>query len=345
MSLKSFFLELFAPEGWPTTVAPEYGRYQFFDTIQQVTYFVNTVISKQAVMKFHGVGDPTKTPAEATALGLSRGLLASTIALLIATPGMIGIYKRLPRPFRMLSEILNSAGHFCEIVAAIFTQTPLLYLGPILCDLSGTMSGSVRSVILQHFACGGELPPGRKPDFGDISLKESNQDKGGKIFGLIIGIALLAYIGMWNMSEGEEASSILKSIKIFAVLSAFHILVNLKAVLQLDIKAADTVPKSVSKGVSHDVQQEAEVSFWRMMFLPKGYPHTVVASYTKYQLWSCLGIMTSYPKEVITSSIFLGPSLRSWQSRHDPNGCGPDRYLYDVCRLCSWTQRWTPYRF
>lgn len=39
----------------------------------QVTFFVNTVISKQAVMKFHGVGDPTKTPQEATALEMGRG--------------------------------------------------------------------------------------------------------------------------------------------------------------------------------------------------------------------------------------------------------------------------------
>ena len=92
-----------------------------------------------------------------------------------------------------------------------------------LCMVAGTMSGAVRSVILQHFAKGGTLPPGpggrgeevgrqvgrerfqtswrqaltkyslngdgfspalveaslpgKEPDFGDISLKESNQDR------------------------------------------------------------------------------------------------------------------------------------------------------------------------
>lgn len=44
------------------------------------------------------------------------------------------------------------------------------------CLVAGTMSGAVRAVILQHFARGGRLPPGKDPDFGDISLKESNQD-------------------------------------------------------------------------------------------------------------------------------------------------------------------------
>ena len=35
----------------------------------------------KAVMKFHGVGDPTKTPAEATALQMTRGLLATLICM------------------------------------------------------------------------------------------------------------------------------------------------------------------------------------------------------------------------------------------------------------------------
>ena len=30
-----FFIAVFAPEGWPSSVAPEYGRYQLWDTIQQ----------------------------------------------------------------------------------------------------------------------------------------------------------------------------------------------------------------------------------------------------------------------------------------------------------------------
>lgn len=33
---RPFLVSVFAPEGWPTSVAPEYGRYQLWDTIQQV---------------------------------------------------------------------------------------------------------------------------------------------------------------------------------------------------------------------------------------------------------------------------------------------------------------------
>ena len=50
-------------------------------------------------------------------------------------------------------------------------------------------------MILQHFAEGGRSALEKKerlPDYGDISLKDSNQDKGGKVFGLLIGAAILA---------------------------------------------------------------------------------------------------------------------------------------------------------
>ena len=41
---------LFVPKGYPDSVAPEYAHYQLWDTVQQTTYFINTVISKRAIM-------------------------------------------------------------------------------------------------------------------------------------------------------------------------------------------------------------------------------------------------------------------------------------------------------
>eukprot|EP00928_Gymnodinium_smaydae_P013897 TRINITY_DN15041_c0_g2_i1.p1 TRINITY_DN15041_c0_g2~~TRINITY_DN15041_c0_g2_i1.p1 ORF type:complete len:576 (-),score=62.18 TRINITY_DN15041_c0_g2_i1:34-1668(-) len=301
--MRSFFLAVFAPEGWPEWVAPEYGRYQLWDTIQQVTFFVNTVISKQAVMKFHGVGDPNKTPAEATALEIGRGLLASAVALIVATPGMIGQYKRSPRVFRMASEMFNAFGHFLEILAAIFTAiVSLLYAGPMICTIAGTMSGAVRSVILQHFARGGNLPPGQDPDFGDISLKESNQDKAGKIVGLCCGIAMLFFCIGLPSTPAEEASSLQRSICFFGILTVVHMLGNVKAVLQLRIKPAMAPKADASKDVSEAHVQS--VSFFRRMFLPQGYPHTVVSSYSRYRAFCLLDSFMGYPKQCITSMLF-----------------------------------------
>lgn len=296
---RQLLISVFAPEGWPKSVAPEYGRYQLWDTIQQVTFFVNTVISKQAVMKFHGVGNPSKTPAEATALEMGRGLLATVIGMLVATPHFTDLYRALPRIFRMSAEVINAVGHFVEILAAIFSQIiAFLYLGPALCLVAGTMSGAVRSVILQHFAKGGSLPPGASPDFGDISLKESNQDKAGKIVGLLVGVVLLfGFIGIGSGAKAETAS-LQSSLQWFLVLTVVHLLGNVQAVRQLEIKQI-----SISAEV---VEAPKKAHLLREMFLPKGYPKTVVNSYIYYRAWALLGVVVGYPKQIVTSMLFWG---------------------------------------
>eukprot|EP00438_Fugacium_kawagutii_P008207 Skav229050 [mRNA] locus=scaffold2828:96108:97314:+ [translate_table: standard] len=38
-------VSIFAPEGWPSSVAPEYGRYQLWDTIQQVRHALSHAVS------------------------------------------------------------------------------------------------------------------------------------------------------------------------------------------------------------------------------------------------------------------------------------------------------------
>ncbi|CAE6952852.1 Ttn [Symbiodinium sp. KB8] len=301
MAARAYFLAVFAPEGWPTSVAPEYGRYQLWDTIQQVTFFVNTVACLQAVMKFHGVGDPDKTPAEATALQMGRDLLATVIGMGVATPAFTDRYRSAPRSFRMSAEVVNAVGHFVEILAAIFSGiVAFLYLGPALCLVAGTMSGAVRSVILQHFAKGGRLPPGRDPDFGDISLKESNQDRGGKIFGLFIGMGLLlGAIGIGSGAEAEQ-ESLEASLRWFAVLSVVHLLGNVQAVRQLDIATPGEAPQPATLG------EARPGGFLRQMFLPKGFPSTVVASYGRFRAWALLQVLIGYPKQVVINMLFWG---------------------------------------
>lgn len=57
--------------------------------------------------------------------------MATVIGMLVATPFFTELYRRLPRIFRMASEVINALGHVLEILAAIFTQiVSFLYAGP-----------------------------------------------------------------------------------------------------------------------------------------------------------------------------------------------------------------------
>ena len=198
-------------------------------------------------MKFHGVGDPTSTAAEATALQFARDLLSTVCRLLISTPVAVASYKKRAAAFRALAGCLDALGHALEILASMLSHTAaLLYAGPIVCTLGGTMGGATRAVILQHFAEGGIST--RLPDYGDISLKESNQDKGGKIIGLMIGYYLLTrWVGSSSggrrrltptaNAESEQSASVeARAFGLFLVLSVVHVAFNGLAVLQLRLR-------------------------------------------------------------------------------------------------------------
>jgi len=294
MEKRSLFAGLFLPIGYPHSVADEYAEYQLWDTIQQVTFFVNTVISGQAIMKFHGVGDANASPVGAAALQISRTTLAEAVSFFARTPGMISRYKTQVAGYRLLSEVLNASGHAIEIIAAIATQMAfLLYTGPILCCITTAMSSATRSVIMQHFA--------KEGNNGDISLKEGNQDKGGKIIGLIVGIVLLlGLVGVSSDNKSAESASLIRSFYCFLVLSILHVMSNIPAVRSLKIPTNQFATSGGKDGT-----EEPEVkSFMRRMFLPPGYPQSVAPEYARFQFFSLLGAATGYPKSVVVSMAF-----------------------------------------
>jgi len=206
----------------------------------------------------------------------------------------------------MTAEMVNATGHCIEILAAIFSGiVAFLYLGPVLCTLAGTMASAVRSVILQHFARGGELQPGRDPDFGDIALKESNQDKAGKIVGLIMGVGLLfGFIGLGSRGAAMEAS-LYRSLQWFCILSIVHVLGNVKAVLQLRIPPVQLEKEVLSRPVAVEgVRGSDDTPFLKRMFLPKGYPRTVVESYNRFRWYTLANSVLAYPMQTVTSMLF-----------------------------------------
>lgn len=292
MGCKAFLYELFLPNGFPSSVAPEYWNYQLWDTMQQVTYFVNTVISSQAIMKFHGVGDPSKTPTEATALSVSRQALAESVSLLARVPAMTSRYKTKVSQYRLLSEILNAIGHFMEILASILTHTAvLLYGGPMVVNVSGAMGGATRAKIMQHFA--------KEGNNGDVSLKESNQDKGGKIVGVIIGVILLFFLAS---GSADENSILIRSLIMFCCLTVLHIFGNIKAVKALQIPQTKEPPTS---STSTTAKPGGVRAFMEAMFLPPGYwEGSVAESYTRYRCWTALQQLTVYPESVVINMVF-----------------------------------------
>jgi len=293
------FIATFLPNGFPSSVAPEYARYQAWDTVQQLAFFINTVISSAAIMKFHGVGDEQSTPAAATALSMTRELIASVFALAAASPAVVSLYKQRAAVFRAISGVFDAVGHFIEVLAGMSPRAWLLYSGPVVIALGGTMGGAVRSVILQHFAEGGIAA---SPDYGDISLKESNQDKAGKVIGLAVGFAILSRY----LSKSGDGDTEVQMLWHFAVLGLTHICGNFACTLQLRMPVveppATTQPMSpASPSDRFETQSRSGGhSTLRRMFLPPGYPRSMVEQYTVYQAFARLETAIATPRNLVS---------------------------------------------
>ena len=121
------------------------------------------------------------------------------------------------------------------------------------------------------------------------------KDKAGKIVGLFVGVALLGFIGIGSGKEAE-AASLRNSLRFFLLLTVIHLLGNVQAVRQLDIEVPEQVP-SAKQGPSGGLRE---------MFLPRGYPSTVVDSYARFRISSLCGVLVGYPKQIVTSMLFWG---------------------------------------
>jgi len=187
-----------------------------------------------------------------------------------------------------------------------------LFVGPIACTLGSTIGGTVRSVILQHFGEGGSRHA--SPDYGDITLKESNQDKAGRVVGLVIGSALLSRcLSGSPTSDGGRTSAQdtdRNMLGLFLALGSVHIGGNAICTLQLRLPAHPgseqraLAPSSPdSPGSPTMTGRDPPSTYLRRMFLPPGYPRSMVDSYMRYQMWARVDTVIAWPRAVVSQMV------------------------------------------
>ncbi|KAL5723181.1 Protein root UVB sensitive 3 [Ranunculus cassubicifolius] len=59
-------LEAFVPEGFPSTVTPDYVPFQIWDSLQGLSTYIRTMLSTQALLSAIGVGEKSATVIGAT---------------------------------------------------------------------------------------------------------------------------------------------------------------------------------------------------------------------------------------------------------------------------------------
>uniref|UniRef100_A0A166EC12 Protein root UVB sensitive/RUS domain-containing protein n=1 Tax=Daucus carota subsp. sativus TaxID=79200 RepID=A0A166EC12_DAUCS len=153
------FIQAFVPEGFPSSVTPDYVPFQVWDLLQGLSTYVRMMLSTQALLSAIGVGEKTATVIGATFQWFLRDL-----------SGMLG-------------------GMLMDLVSPLFPSAFvfIVCIGSLSRSFTGVASGATRAALTQHFAL--------QNNAADISAKEGSQETVATMIGMALGM-LLAHITM-----------------------------------------------------------------------------------------------------------------------------------------------------
>ncbi|VVA39264.1 PREDICTED: RUS1 family C16orf58 [Prunus dulcis] len=195
-------LEAFVPEGFPSSVTPDYVSFQVWDLLQGLSTYIRTMLSTQALLSAIGVGEKSATVIGATfqndAVVLERPNWNAgryLIHILSGVPlasGSVTEGSNLDsnaKMWRLVADLMNDLGMLMDLVSPLFPSAFVFVvcLGSISRSFTGVASGATRAALTQHFAL--------QSNAADISAKEGSQETVATMVGMALGM-LLARITM-----------------------------------------------------------------------------------------------------------------------------------------------------
>eukprot|EP01052_Picozoa_sp_SAG31_P010460 SAG31_NODE_573_length_13971_cov_5.931949_12_plen_536_part_00 len=115
------------PQGYPDTVAPEYMRYQLWDTLQVMTNDLRGIIISQASLIGRGVGDSEASPLETLKVDMIVSALANASALAIGSQCDPGSSVSTMKQWRVYNTLLSYFSAAMSLLQGMFPHRRLLF--------------------------------------------------------------------------------------------------------------------------------------------------------------------------------------------------------------------------
>ncbi|CAN6675820.1 unnamed protein product [Malus baccata var. baccata] len=207
------FLEAFVPEGFPSSVTPDYVPFQVWDLLQGLSTYIRTMLSTQALLSAIGVGEKSATVIGATFQWFLRDLTGMLGGILFTFYQGSNLDSNA-KMWRLVADLMNDLGMLMDLVSPLFPSVFVFVvcLGSISRSFTGVASGATRAALTQHFAL--------QSNAADISAKEGSQETVATMVGMALGM-LLARVTM-----GHPLAIWFS----FLSLTVFHMYANYKAV-------------------------------------------------------------------------------------------------------------------
>ncbi|GAB2214494.1 hypothetical protein Droror1_Dr00018845 [Drosera rotundifolia] len=209
-------LGAFVPEGFPSSVTPDYVRFQVWDSLQGLSTYIRTMLSTQALLSAIGVGEKSATVIGATFQWFLRdltGMLGGILFTFYQGSNLDSDAKM----WRLVADLMNDLGMLMDLLSPLFPSAFMfiLCLGSLSRSFTGVASGATRAALTQHFAL--------QDNAADISAKEGSQETVATMFGMAIGMLLARVL------IGHSLATWI----CFLTLTMFHMYANYKAVRSL----------------------------------------------------------------------------------------------------------------
>ncbi|KAG0455631.1 hypothetical protein HPP92_024923 [Vanilla planifolia] len=179
-------LEAFVPEGFPTSVTPDYVPFQVWDSLQGLSTYIRSMLSTQALLSAIGVGEKSATVIGATFQWFLRdftGMLGGILFTFYQGSNLDSNAKM----WRLVADFMNDLGMLMDLISPLFPSALFIIvcLGSLSRSFTGVASGATRAALTQHFSL--------QNNAADISAKEGSQETVATMIGMAIGM-LLAHI-------------------------------------------------------------------------------------------------------------------------------------------------------
>ncbi|KAG8366443.1 hypothetical protein BUALT_Bualt17G0080300 [Buddleja alternifolia] len=221
-------LDAFVPEGFPSSVTPDYVPFQIWDSLQGLSTYMRMMLSTQALLSAIGVGEKSATVIGATFQWFLRDLTGMLGGILFTFYQGSNLDSNA-KMWRLVADLMNDLGMLMDLLSPLFPSAFvfIVCLGSISRSFTGVTSGATRAALTQHFAL--------QNNAADISAKEGSQETLATMIGMALGM-LLARITMGH------------SLAIwfcFLSLTFFHMYANYKAVRCLSLATLNCERSSI----------------------------------------------------------------------------------------------------
>ena len=206
------------PRGYPDSVAPEYIRYQVYDTLQEACGYFRGLLNTQAYLKGLGVGDAGTNPLKAVIVTLILAYPAMICGLLVgANPALVARLSADQKTFQFIKETLQFCGTTLALVATMFPNHFLaISCGSVAIDSVGTVIGAIsRRPLIAHLA--------RANNFAEFAAKVNNQARLLKLGLILVGYHYLVWVNA-GATRVYSAFFFLSFLKIFWLWSSMRAL-------------------------------------------------------------------------------------------------------------------------